>query len=179
MIIPIKQFGGFEMKPIRFEIMLRIIFFFLLPQLLLAHFQDPEKDSPDWFLFWGLYNQDTEVVRDALSLGADPNARSGGNHALFVAATKGDTTAIVLLLKAGADINLKTMIAERTALHEAVLKSKIDAVRLLVSMGADINAVNKFGRTPLYYATNPPFPLSKPKDSEFLIKYLMQHGGKL
>ena len=140
---------------------------------------DPEEGSLEYYLFWGLFNDDNLAVQKVLKAGANPNARSGGDHALFVAATRGDTMSIRLLLDAGALIDLKTRIAERTALHQAVLKSKIDVMKMLIYRGADVNAKNKFGRTPLYYATNPSFPLPTPADSEFLIKYLKEHGGEL
>lgn len=144
----------------------------------MSQVNDPKEDSLEYFLFWGLFNDDVSVVQKVLQAGADPNARSGGDHALFVAATRGDTTSIRLLLDAGAKIDMKTRISERTALHQGVLKSKVNVVKLLISRGADVNAKNKFGRTPLYYATNPSFPLPTPIESEFLIKYLKEHGGK-
>lgn len=144
----------------------------------MSQVNDPKEDSLEYFLFWGLFNDDVSVVQKVLEAGADPNARSGGDHALFVAATRGDTLSVRLLLDAGANINMKTKIAERTALHQAVLKSKVNVVKLLISSGADVNAENKFGRTPLYYAMNPSFPLPTPSESEFLIKYLRENGGK-
>ncbi len=136
------------------------------------------EKSPEDFLIHGVYNQNVDEVSFALSNGADANANIFGNPALFIAAQQGDTTIVSMLLKAGAKINAKTSISQRTALHEAVLKSQVNVVVLLLKNGANVNAQNKFGRTPLYYAKNPPIPLNLPNESKKIIKILASYGGK-
>lgn len=140
------------------------------------HFE-PGKIPVDRFGY-GVVKNNAALVRESLSEGANPNKKFEGNPAIYMAARFGNNDVIVVLLEYGADINAKTDIAGRTALHEAALQGHLSTVKLLLERGADVNAKNRHGRTPLYYAASPPFPLSRPKNSNDVTELLRKHGGK-
>ncbi|XP_075065692.1 protein phosphatase 1 regulatory subunit 12A isoform X1 [Mixophyes fleayi] len=73
------------------------------------------------------------------------HAKSGGT-ALHVAAAKGYTEVLKLLIQAGYDINIKDFDGW-TPLHAAAHWGKEDACRILVENLCDIDAVNKVGQT--------------------------------
>lgn len=100
-----------------------------------------------------------------LAQGANPNTSMLGNPALYMAAGGTDPRIIKLLVKAGADINARTTIAGRTALHEAVLKGRLENVRMLLALGADTTVATHHGRTPLDFAVSPPSPLRPPSNA--------------
>ncbi|XP_054615001.1 caskin-2-like isoform X2 [Dunckerocampus dactyliophorus] len=66
---------------------------------------------------------------------------------LHLAARNGHKDIIVLLLKAGIDINTTTK--SGTALHEASLYGKTEVVRLLLEAGVDVNIRNTYNQTAL------------------------------
>ncbi|XP_061761793.1 caskin-2-like isoform X5 [Nerophis ophidion] len=66
---------------------------------------------------------------------------------LHLAARNGHKDIIVLLLKAGIDINTTTK--SGTALHEASLYGKTEVVRLLLDAGVDVNIRNTYNQTAL------------------------------
>jgi hypothetical protein len=100
----------------------------------------------------------------ALAAGANPNTSMLGNSALYMAAGGTDPRIIKLLVKAGADINGRTAIAGRTALHEAVTKGRLENVRMLLELGADKTITTHHGRTPFDFAVSPPLPLRPPSN---------------
>jgi ankyrin repeat protein len=71
--------------------------------------------------------------------------------ALITAAIHGDTHLMRRLLAGGADVRIKTALAN-TALHWASASSHPAAVRLLAEHGADLDAQNDAGETPLHWA---------------------------
>jgi ankyrin repeat protein len=71
-----------------------------------------------------------------------------GNTPLHVAAVRGDVRAIVILLRAGADINAPGEHGY-TPLHEAVEQGHAPAVRVLLDHGADTTARTDGGFTAL------------------------------
>ncbi|RDA85187.1 hypothetical protein CP532_2388 [Ophiocordyceps camponoti-leonardi (nom. inval.)] len=116
------------------------------------------KDSFDQTpLFWAVEGRgnDESVVKLLLENGADINARdSGGKTVLSVAARHGNTHIVKLLLQKGAAASIKDERGD-TALAEAVRGGHLDVVKLLLATeGVDPDSTNKFGESPLSYATS-------------------------
>ncbi len=76
-----------------------------------------------------------------------------GQTALMKAACAGETDAVRLLIKEGADVNVKTGISHITALMYAAKEGHNDIVQILIEAGADINAKSYWGFTPLLVAS--------------------------
>ncbi|KAJ9654343.1 hypothetical protein H2198_006574, partial [Neophaeococcomyces mojaviensis] len=92
-------------------------------------------------------------VQRLLEMGVDVNCvgnRLGGT-ALHAAASRGDADIVSLLLKEGANINLKDIFSE-TALYKAVQVRKIEVIKILWAQGADTNAKNAYSHSPLAMA---------------------------
>lgn len=70
---------------------------------------------------------------------------------LHQAALRGQTASIEMLLKLGADPNVRDKHG-RTALHDACLKDRVVAARLLLDGGARIDVHDENGATPLHDA---------------------------
>ncbi len=95
-----------------------------------------------------------ECVRLLLQHGAKTLYREGGDMgetALSLAAFRGHTEVISLLLAAGADVNDIDNSGD-TPLHNAVMNGKIDTVQELVKHGASVNMPDEEGRGPLVMA---------------------------
>lgn len=76
---------------------------------------------------------------------------------LFAAVTKGERTAVEVLLTKGADVSAKNEYGW-TPLHTAANLGRNDLAELLLAKGADVNAKNRwkqeYGVTPLHVAAN-------------------------
>lgn len=82
------------------------------------------------------------------------NAQAVIGSALHLAVSNGFEDIVSLLLKCGADINIKN-IAGATPLHEAAYHCFKKMAKLLLDSGANVNAQDKFDNTPIYFvATN-------------------------
>jgi ankyrin repeat protein len=79
-----------------------------------------------------------------------------GRTALGEASAHARTDVFMLLLAAGADLNVRNMPYGRTALHIAVDNGNVDVARLLLLYGADANIKNDRVRnsTPLHWASS-------------------------
>jgi ankyrin repeat protein len=79
-----------------------------------------------------------------------------GRTALGEASAHANMDVIMLLLAAGADLNVRNMPYGRTALHIAVDSGNADIARLLLLHGADANIKNDRVRnsTPLHWASS-------------------------
>lgn len=100
---------------------------------------------------------DRENLALLLKSGADPNRRMSllgttPTSPLFVAVDFGDPAVVKLLLDEGANIREKDDDG-MTALDWAVVAHRAEAAQVLLAGGADVNAVDRFGYTPLEYAT--------------------------
>lgn len=95
------------------------------------------------------------IVRLLLEAGAAPSARDPdtGVTALHRAAERGHPGAAVRLLRAGADIDAKT-IGGMTPLHEAARNGHRNVVHMLLHFGADPAITNVDGVTALQLAAN-------------------------
>ena len=105
-----------------------------------------------------------DIVRRALSVGADPNAPDSRLliPPLHAAVRSGAFDIVELLLENGANANASDGYGE-TALHEARTP---EVARLLLDNGADVNAHNEYGVSPLDRAVTPE-----------LEQFLKEHGG--
>jgi uncharacterized protein len=94
---------------------------------------------------------DLPEVRGLLRNGVDLNTRGAdGLTPLMIAAGKGNTELVRLLIDAGADVYTTDSAAGGTALHKAVQGGDLETVRVLVEAGAFVDAVaTTTGHTPL------------------------------
>lgn len=70
-----------------------------------------------------------------------------GDSCLHIAALRGDSRALRILLEAGMDVNLRGDMGA-TPLHMAFLSSQSEAQQILRAFGADGSLVDEFGRRP-------------------------------
>ena len=104
--------------------------------------------------------------------GAEVDGRGDNNMtALHVASELGFTNVVQRLLDAGAGVDEKTKISERTnvtALHLAAGKGHVAVVKLLLERGAT-HLADDIGYTPLFYAASAGF--------DRVVKILLQSGA--
>lgn len=132
-----------------------------------------------------------------LEQGVNPDTpMRNGYTMLMTAASNVNTTAMELLLYAGADVNVRTQHEQYTPLHlllnsgrnrseecqrltreytisyhrEGMAQRVRDAVDMLLAAGADVNAVSREGYTPLSFAVH---------GGAALVEYLLQRGATL
>jgi ankyrin repeat protein len=89
-----------------------------------------------------------KVAARLIAAGASPNARNTfGDTPLFGAVALGDRRCVKVLVRAGADVNLKS--DGWTALHQAALyKVEPEIVRYLLAAGADPTQRDRDGKSP-------------------------------
>jgi ankyrin repeat protein len=105
-------------------------------------------------LHWAAMKDDAELVQTLLFAGANVRAttRIGSYTPLILAAKSGSSSAMVPLLKSGADANSATSNGT-TALMLAAASGNTDAVKRLVDGGANVNAKEPVrGLTPAMFA---------------------------
>lgn len=142
-----------------------------------------------------------DLMKILLDHGANPNAKlktptlqrahtpgepslNAGSTPLMRAAKNGDSEAMRLLLKYGADPNAYQKEHDTPLMFAAGLgrgtgaftkdyateAELLEAVKVLVAAGADVNAVNDTGETPLHYGA---------QASDDIVRFLAAHGAKL
>jgi len=94
-----------------------------------------------------------------------------GMTPLMLAAQKGTPEAIKILIKHGADLEIKDSMGGRTALMWAVSSNKLDAAQTLVEAGADIECVANDGSNPLLSCARGGFTS--------IARFLIHEGAKL
>lgn len=88
---------------------------------------------------------DRHAVASHLESGVAPDERGGGGEtALMLAAAKGATDVIEMLIARGADVNATTAVGN-TALMMAAARGHVATVRVLVESGARAAHKNKYG----------------------------------
>jgi ankyrin repeat protein len=108
-------------------------------------------------LFLAAMAGDCDNVRLLAAKGADPNRKMNllGNFLtspLLAAVGFGDPATVEALLAGGANLHERDS-DSMTVLHWAVVAHHTEAVKALLKAGADVNAVDRFGYTPLMYAS--------------------------
>lgn len=107
---------------------------------------------------------DSPLVEFLLRLGADPNAKDGGDHAPLYSlangsAGSGAASVVRALVDCGAKVNADAGVKRCTALHMAARRGNVEAAEALLECGADIEARDSLGDTPLRRAVNCNKPL--------------------
>lgn len=110
---------------------------------------------------------------------------------LLDAVVKGDETAVLHVLRLGADVNGRDL-EGMSALHWAASSEDSDKLTfLLINLKSDINAIDKYGRTPLHYhaASGRVYGVTcllhfgaklnvTAADDQTPLQYALQHGQK-
>jgi ankyrin repeat protein len=104
-----------------------------------------------------------------MGLGVNDRIRSDGMTALAMAAVRGHTDVIRLLLAQHADLSIPDFGGNTPLLH-AALRGRTEAVRLLIATGADVNLASRPGWTPLMAAAW--------EGHADIVKLLLKHGAK-
>lgn len=85
-------------------------------------------------------NNDSSKVKDLIAQGVNINeADASGDSPLIMAAYKGYTEIVRLLLEAGADVTVVDPGMKATALHAAAYAGRTEAAKLLIEYGIDID----------------------------------------
>lgn len=97
------------------------------------------------------------------------------NEKFLEAAINNEPVKVLYYLQNEVDINFKSLIYNRTALHEAVRNNSYELVKLLIYKGANPNIQDSVGNTPYYCYTNECNEYKKRKIQNFL----QQHGANI
>ncbi len=113
-------------------------------------------------------------VNDAtVALGRDPEAvcrpNAEGFYPIHLAAERGHSEVIRVLLRAGADVNTPHPTVQATPLQYAAMHGHLDAVRTLLAAGARVDPVDSHGLTPLMWAAW--------KGHVQVVQELLKHGA--
>lgn len=113
-----------------------------------------ENNSGETVLFSAANQDDMKILRAVIDTGIDLNHQENyyKQTALFTPAEVGHTAALRLLLKAGANPNIKDK-GGFTPLQWAAQEKQLNAMKTLISFGADVNNKSKKGITPLMSAS--------------------------
>jgi hypothetical protein len=133
---------------------------------------------PSFYLYKAALDGNINQIKALVEQGVDIEEGTSGLTPLYGAAYKRRLEAAEVLLDLGADINSTNGPAQRTPLHQAVLNGDVPMIALLLKRGASVTAKTTHGRTPLDYAIDPPFPLTKPENSEQIAEMLRAAGAQ-
>lgn len=113
-----------------------------------------ENNGGETVLFGAANQDDMKILRTIIDTGVDLNHQEKyyKQTALFTPAEVGHTAALRLLLKSGAEPNIKDK-GGFTPLQWATQEKQLSAMKILISFGADVNNISKKGITPLMSAS--------------------------
>lgn len=121
-------------------------------------------------LFELIDNDQLDQLSLALAAGISPNYYDGDEYPLHHALRNSKAKAAVLLIKAGANLELESR--GSTPLHIAASKGQYNMVEILIKHGALVNERNTMnGNTPLHYAIK--------KENVNTVQILMAHKADL
>lgn len=124
----------------------------------------------DAVLYWAAKNGDENIVQQvirgfAFSYGqkkmksrvvkarnVDFVHSTEGYTPLMIAASRGNTGTVKIILAARAKVNGKTKNEKRTALHLATIRGQVKVIEALLDGGAEIDSADNLGNTPLHLA---------------------------
>ncbi|XP_055953567.1 uncharacterized protein LOC129989212 [Argiope bruennichi] len=106
--------------------------------------------SPMWCAIWYEKEEIIEILLDRIE-NVNASVITGGYTALHIAAEKGLTKIVNILLNKGANVNKKSD-DQLLPLHLASMRGKTDIVMILLSQKSDIDAETIDGHTPLIFA---------------------------
>jgi len=112
-------------------------------------------------------NNNTAIAEYLIDHGANVNYPKDWGPLQATTAISNSVEMAKLLIARGADINSRIY----PVLNNAIYKERKDLCEFLIQRGADVNAKDKWGTTPLDYAT-------RSDDSDF-VKILIAHGAKV
>lgn len=112
--------------------------------------EDDDGDSP-LIVSMLVSNPSEDGSRLLVNAGADINVkRKNGCSVLYIAAEKGMTSLVKLLMVRGANLD-QANVNGLAALHIAVAKNRPEIVRMLLDYGASVDLADNTGDTPLFY----------------------------
>ena len=101
-------------------------------------------------LLWAIQERHLNIVKTLIRAGASVEARDKhGFTPLGHAASDGNLEAVEFLIKSGANVNRRS--AAGSPLHSACAWGQLKIVKVLLAHGANPSALDKNGRTPLYF----------------------------
>jgi ankyrin repeat protein len=145
-------------------------------RLLLDHGADPIKDANGWCPLTNAIKYKSPEALAVLLEAKVPDAtarQESLDAALRYAARSGERSAVMELLKAGADINAfsdKGFPKRATPLLLAVLSNEVKTAQFLIRQGANQDLPDSTGRLPL--------PVAAENGHELLVRDLIRGGGK-
>jgi len=96
-----------------------------------------------------------------------------GMAPIHLAAMRGDSAATRLLIRAGADVNIRALVGTRP-LYYASLYGHYEVAEALLSAGADVDAVDNYNRRPIHGAAS-----CKKGNAMALLSLLLQHSANM
>jgi ankyrin repeat protein len=132
---------------------------------------DEQKLELEYEAFFDLVeSNDLAAVSERLS--ADATWANAGFEGLTRPLHRARTFEMVeLLIRHGADINVRGVADEMTALQRAAKEGRSDVAKALIANGADLDAVDARGHTALLWATQDPF------EGDKIVRMLLDAGA--
>ena len=128
-------------------------------------------------LLAGAKQGNIDKIKTAVKNGVDVNTKPLGETALMSATSNGHKEIVSYLLEhPDINVNVKDSFDDSTALFYAIFSGtsdvRLDIMEMLIEKGADVNAKNKYGDTPLMYA-------SKVEGRLPSVSLLLKHGANM
>lgn len=127
--------------------------------ILLAGCSKPLKNSPELYL--AAEQGNLEKVNALIQSGHKVDAMHTKDilglkmqrTPLMIAAAKGHLDIVKLLVQNGDNVNALSIPSKETSLIKAINGDNVEVVKYLLQNGANVNMANKWGKTPLMWAT--------------------------
>tara|TARA_B110000208_G_C11437758_1_gene309633 strand:+ start:23 stop:571 length:549 start_codon:yes stop_codon:yes gene_type:complete len=115
---------------------------------------DIQNENGATALHWACHHGNLEMVDTLVTSGADLNLPNNVGYTPLHHSVMGQHTAVAIyLIRAGAEVNAKTLDASSTALHYAAWKGMLEVVEELVNAGADMIATDAHGHRAISIAS--------------------------